>query len=66
MPIEQLHLFPPQAGFEEFEGVLHAPTLPIHAEDADRDFRVFDRPIGQQQPRLLGRAQHPHLHQPDD
>ena len=62
--IEQLHLFPAQAGFQEFETVLHTPALPVHGKDAHGTGCIGDRPIGEQQPRLPVHPQHAYLHQP--
>ena len=61
---QQLHFFPAQAGFQEFETVLHTPALPIHGKDAHGTLRIGDRPIGEQQPRLPVYSEHAYLHQP--
>lgn len=42
----------------------HTPALPVHAKDARGALGIADRPIGQEQPRLLIDPHQTHLHQP--
>jgi hypothetical protein len=62
--VEQLHFFPAQAVFGEWEAVFHTPALTIDLKHPQRLGFAAHLPIGQQQPRLQRRRKRRHFQQP--
>src|SRR5258708_35681912 len=65
LPVEDLHLFPAQAGFSEFETVFDPPSLPIHSKEALCLRFIFHRPVRDQPPGFPTGSQDFYLHEPE-